>query len=31
MKILYDIEMKAEPGCVICKPACLLLDHFSYI
>ena len=31
MRILYDIEMKAEPGYVICMSACLLLDHFNCI
>jgi hypothetical protein len=26
VRIQYKIEMKAEPGCVICKSACALLD-----
>ena len=26
MRIHYDIEMKAEPGYVISKSACLVLD-----
>jgi len=29
VRILYNIEMKAEPDYVICKSPCLLLDLFQ--